>query len=99
MTPEARMHGLDSSLTQTLSVGQVANMELQTNVLAAYVAGSRAGEIPAAMASMRIPPSDSFEVAFNRACGLLQQRDYAAAEEQLLLGQRLGMPSSLQCWR
>ncbi|KAK9863884.1 hypothetical protein WJX84_011397 [Apatococcus fuscideae] len=69
---------------------KVANVELQTNVLAAYVAGSRAGEIPQAMASMRIPPTDSFEIAFNRACGLLQQGDAAAAEEQLLLGQRLG---------
>lgn len=65
-------------------------MELQTNVLAAYVAGSRAAEIPEAMAAMHIPPTDSFEVAFNRACGLLQQGDAAAAEEQLLLGQRLG---------
>ena len=66
-------------------------MELQTNVLAAYVAGNRAGEIPAAMAAMRIPPSDSFEVAFNRACGLVQQGEAEAAEEQLLLGQRLGV--------
>ena len=81
--------GLGSVLLN-VSVAQVANVELQTNVLAAYVAGSRAGEIPQAMASMRIPPTDSFEIAFNRACGLLQQGDAAAAEEQLLLGQRLG---------
>ncbi|KAK9826948.1 hypothetical protein WJX74_001295 [Apatococcus lobatus] len=75
---------------QLYQTDKAANVELQTNVLAAYVAGSRAAEIPQAMAAMRIPPGDSFEVAFNRACGLLQQGDAAAAEEQLLLGQRLG---------
>ncbi|KAL4446353.1 hypothetical protein ABPG77_003160 [Micractinium sp. CCAP 211/92] len=64
--------------------------EVQTNVLAAYVAGGRAGEVPAVMEAMKISPKDSFEVAFNAACGLIEGGKLGEAEEQLQLAVRVG---------
>ena len=71
-------------------VAQLATPELRANVLAAYVAGGRAREVPAVMAAMKFGPRDSFEIAFNAACALLGAGDTPAAEQQLLLAQRLG---------
>ncbi len=69
---------------------QLATLELRANVLAAYVAGGRAREVPAVMAAMKFGAQDSFEIAFNAACALLGAGDAPAAEQQLLLAQRLG---------
>ena len=74
---------------------QLATPELRANVLAAYVAGGRAREVPAVMAAMKFGPRDSFEIAFNAACALLGAGDAPAAEQQLLLAQRLGAQSKL----
>ncbi len=74
---------------------QVATAELRANVLAAYVAGGRAADVPAVMAAMKFGPRDSFEIAFNAACALLGAGDAPAAEQQLLLAQRLGVHSAL----
>lgn len=64
--------------------------EVQTNVVAAYVAGGRAGEVPAVMQAMKISAKDSFEIAFNAACGLVEAGQLRAAEEQLQLAVRVG---------
>ncbi|KAL4423713.1 hypothetical protein ABPG75_001014 [Micractinium tetrahymenae] len=64
--------------------------EVQTNVLAAYVAGGRAGEVPAVMEAMKISSKDSFEVAFNAACGLIETGKLKEAEQQLQLAVRVG---------
>ena len=105
--------------------------EVQTNVLAAYVAGGQAGEVPAVMEAMKvgarlpqfhlcvqwefgawgvwvsclqvaadsgpsaapclqISAKDSFEVAFNAACGLVETGSLQKAEEQLQLAVRVG---------
>ena len=69
---------------------QLATPELRANVLAAYVAGGRSREVPAVMAAMKFGARDGFEVAFNAACALLGAGDAPAAEQQLLLAQRLG---------
>ena len=68
----------------------VESKEVQTNVLAAYVAGGKGGEVPSVMEAMAAAPGDSFEVAFNSACGLVEAGELAAAEERLLLARRLG---------
>ncbi|KAL6770694.1 SRP72 [Auxenochlorella protothecoides x Auxenochlorella symbiontica] len=65
-------------------------MEVQTNVLAAYVAGGQAAEVPAVLEAMKASPKDSFEVAFNSACALLETGELEAAQERLLLAQRVG---------
>ena len=69
---------------------QVTSLDLRTNVLAAYVGGNRAHEVPAVMEAMKISPKDSFEIGFNTACGLLAAGDYAKAHSELELAQRLG---------
>ena len=67
-------------------------MDLRTNVLAAYVSGNRAHEVPAVMEAMKISPKDSFEIGFNTACGLLAAGDCVSAQDKLEHAQRLGDP-------
>lgn len=74
---------------------QVESLELRTNVIAAYVAGGRSWEVGAVMDAMQVSAADSYEVAFNRACALVEQEDYAAAEQQLQLALRSGVWSRL----
>lgn len=40
--------------------------------------------------TLQISPKDSFEIAFNAACGLLEAGDLPAAEQQLQLALRVG---------
>ena len=52
---------------------------------------------------LQISPRDSFEIAFNAACGLLETGDLAGAEQQLQLATRVGerclIPPALdRCW-
>ena len=77
---------------------QVESPELRTNVVAAYVAGGRSWEVGAVLEAMQSPAADSYELAFNRACALVEQRDHAAAERQLQLALRSGaaFPTGLQ---
>ena len=70
---------------------QVESVELRTNVIAAYVAGGRSWEVGAVMDAMQASTADSYELAFNRACALVEQEDYAAAEQQLQLALRSGV--------
>eukprot|EP00884_Botryococcus_braunii_P009741 jgi/Botrbrau1/18769/Bobra.0386s0088.1 len=69
---------------------KVSTAELHTNVLAAYISGSRSSEVPAVMEALRITAKESPDIAFNNACSVLESGDYAAAEKQLLLAMRLG---------
>ena len=69
---------------------QVESLELRTNTVAAYVAGGRSSEAGAVMDAMHSSAADSYELAFNRACALVEQGDYSAAEEQLQLALRTG---------
>ena len=59
-------------------------------MLAAYVSGGRAHEVPAVMEAMKISPKDSFEIGFNTACGLLAAGDCVSAQDKLEHAQRLG---------
>ncbi len=69
---------------------QISSLELRTNVLAAYVSGGRAHEVPAVMEAMKISSKDSFEIAFNTACGLVAAGDFALAQKELEHASRLG---------
>ena len=69
---------------------QVTSLDLRTNVLAAYVSGKRAHEVPAVMEAMKISSKDSFEIGFNTACGLLAAGGYVKAQRELEHAQRLG---------
>lgn len=62
---------------------QVDSLELKTNVLAAYVAGGLTKEMSSLMSSMRITADKSFEIAYNHACALVHEGQWAAAETEL----------------
>ncbi|MEW5303027.1 MAG: hypothetical protein WDW36_005759 [Sanguina aurantia] len=69
---------------------KVDSLELKTNVLAAYVSASLASEIPALMTAMKVNSKQSFELGFNKACGLAEVGELAAAENELRLALKLG---------
>ncbi|KAK3284578.1 Signal recognition particle core component [Cymbomonas tetramitiformis] len=73
---------LQKQKTQSSNVG--------TNIVAAYVEGGRSAEVPALMQELKLRTKDSFELAYNNARALSAVGDFEAAEEQLLLAQRLG---------
>lgn len=62
------------------AAGQVSSLELKTNLLAAYVSAGRSAQLPELMRQLGMKPRDSFEIAFNRACGLAEVGDEEAAE-------------------
>ncbi|CAL8460581.1 g110 [Coccomyxa elongata] len=74
---------------------KVSSLELRTNVLAAYVSGGRAHELPAVMEAMKISSKDSFEIAFNTACGLVAAGDFNDAQRELEHASRLGRETLL----
>ncbi len=89
----SRTSTLNSKTThsdRTSGIPQVESLELRTNVVAAYVAGGRSSEAGAVMEAMHSSVADSYELAFNRACALMEEGDYPAAEEQLQLALRTG---------
>ncbi|GLI69046.1 hypothetical protein VaNZ11_013588 [Volvox africanus] len=66
------------------------SLELKTNVLAAYVAAGLSSELPDLMAALKVRARDSFEVAFNRACGQVAGGQLAAAEGDLRMAIKQG---------
>ena len=65
------------------------SLEVKTNMISAYVMGGRSGEVKALMEQqMRVRPRDAYELAYNAACALIELKDYAGAEEMLLLARR-----------
>ena len=60
------------------------------NLMAAYVAGGRGGEVEGLAGKLQVSPSDVFEVAYNVACGMIEIGRFKEAEEMLLLATRCG---------
>lgn len=85
----ALLHNPPCRTSAALDV-QVKSLEVGTNVVAAYVSGGRAHEVPAVMDALALKASDGFEIAFNQACADVAVGKLDAAEQQLLLAQRLG---------
>lgn len=81
------------SKQEVLLYDQISALELRTNVLAAYVSGGRAHEVPAVMDAMKISSKDSFEIAFNYACSMVAVNDLEQAYKALEHAQRLGKRS------
>lgn len=69
---------------------KIDSTEVHTNILAALAAGGKASEIPATIADLHIAPKDSFEAAFNIACGFIEEEKYPRADEQLQVAYRVG---------
>eukprot|EP00897_Mesotaenium_endlicherianum_P002184 jgi/Mesen1/1994/ME000147S01088 len=52
-----------------------ASTEVKTNQIAAYVSAGRAREVAALLPALRVAPRDSFDVAYNVACALVETRE------------------------
>jgi hypothetical protein len=61
-------------------VFQVSSLEQKTNLLAAYVTAGLSSSLPDIINKLGIKPRDSFEIAYNRACGMADTREFEAAE-------------------
>lgn len=64
------------------------NTSVKANIVAAYVSGGRANEVPKVMELLKVAPKDGFELAHNAACALIERKEYSKAEELLLLARR-----------
>jgi signal recognition particle subunit SRP72 len=67
-----------------------SQQEIATNVAAAYVAANASTELPSVLKIMKFSTKSSYELAFNAACGLVAQGQYAQAEIELLGARRAG---------
>ena len=88
--PKAQRGKAVPSTTCCFCCVQVKNVEVGTNIVAAYVSGGRAHEVLAVMDALALSASDGFEIAFNQACADVATGKLEAAEQQLLLAHRLG---------
>lgn len=68
---------------------------MKMNLMAAYVAGGRGGEVKGLAEKLQVSPFDVFEVAYNVACGMIEIGQFKEAEEMLLLATRCG---NLEFW-
>ena len=66
------------------------SMEAKANLVAAYVASGRGGEISATLADIGSSAHDGLELAFNVACGLISDGSVNEAKEQLIAAHRIG---------
>ncbi|KAJ9504743.1 hypothetical protein QJQ45_024692, partial [Haematococcus lacustris] len=66
------------------------SLELRTNVLAAYVAAGLSQELEELMAAMKVTAKDSFEIGYNKACGLAECGRLSEAETELRRALKLG---------
>ncbi|XP_062207726.1 uncharacterized protein LOC133909349 [Phragmites australis] len=73
------------------------SMDLKINIIAALVAAGRASEVQATMIAQKVDlttralrDARSFELAYNSACSLIENKKYSEAKEQLDLAKRIG---------
>jgi signal recognition particle subunit SRP72 len=74
---------------------KIDSMDLKVNRIAALVAAGRASEVQATMKAQKVDlntralrDTRSFELAYNSACALIENKKYAEAKEQLDLAKR-----------
>ncbi|CAN6349817.1 unnamed protein product [Urochloa humidicola] len=76
---------------------KIDSMDLKINIIAALVAAGRSSEVQAAMKAQKVDlttralrDARSFELAYNSACSLIENKKYSEAKEQLDLSKRIG---------
>ena len=74
---------------------KIDSMDLKINIIAALVAAGRASEVQTAMKAQKVDlttralrDTRSFELAYNSACSLIEDKKYSEAKEQLDLARR-----------
>ncbi|CAD7704944.1 unnamed protein product [Ostreobium quekettii] len=71
---------------------KVESSDIKTNMIAPAVAGNMANELKGNL-SAATPGGEGFELAFNKACGLLHTGDVKGAQQQIELARREGEES------
>lgn len=64
------------------------SLDVKSNIIATLISGGRSNEIQGMMDALKVKPSNSFELAYNTACSLIEKEKYAEAEQQLLSARR-----------
>ena len=89
-----RMNDCMSSY-EKLQKFKIDSMDLKINIIAALVAAGRASEVQAAMKAHKVDlttralrDTRSFELAYNSACSLIENKKYSEAKEQYDLAKR-----------
>ncbi|KAG5380369.1 hypothetical protein IGI04_028211 [Brassica rapa subsp. trilocularis] len=73
---------------KTLKDSEIETVDV--NFVAGLVSAGKASQVKGALESWRIKPTSSFELAFNTACSLIENGNYADAEQLLLTARRIG---------
>ncbi|KAF2608656.1 hypothetical protein F2Q68_00045869 [Brassica cretica] len=71
---------------KTLKDSEIETAEV--NFVAGLVSAGKASQVKGALETWRIKPTSSFELAFNTACSLIENGNYADAEQLLLTARR-----------
>ncbi|CAA0805781.1 SRP72 RNA-binding domain [Striga hermonthica] len=79
---------------QKLQKSKVDSLEI--NYVAALVSAGRATEVQGIMDALRVKPTNSFELAYNVACSLLERNKYKDAEQLLLSARRIGQETLME---
>lgn len=69
---------------------KIDSLDVKSNIIATLVSAGRSNEIQGMMDALKVKPSNSFELAYNTACSLIEKKKYVEAEQQLLSARRIG---------
>jgi signal recognition particle subunit SRP72 len=73
---------------QKLTKSQIETLEV--NLVAGLISAGKASQVQKTLESLKIKPTSSFELAYNTACSLIENNNYADAEQLLLTARRIG---------
>jgi signal recognition particle subunit SRP72 len=71
---------------QKLTKSQIETLEV--NLVAGLISAGKASQVQKTLESLKIKPTSSFELAYNTACSLIENNNYADAEQLLLTARR-----------
>ncbi|CAE5963310.1 unnamed protein product [Arabidopsis arenosa] len=73
---------------QKLSKSEIESLEI--NLVAALITAGKASQVPKALEGLKIKPTSTYDLAYNTACSLIENNNYADAEQLLLTAKRIG---------
>ncbi|EOA33733.1 hypothetical protein CARUB_v10019924mg [Capsella rubella] len=79
-------------LYQQLTMAEIKKLKvsLEVNTVAGLISAGKASQVQKALEGLKIKPTSSFELAYNTACSLIENNNYADAEQLLLTARRIG---------
>ncbi|KAF6156889.1 hypothetical protein GIB67_000429 [Kingdonia uniflora] len=69
---------------------------LEINVVAGLISAGRALEVQSTIDALKVKANSSFELAYNTACSLIEQKKFADAEQHLLSARRIGQETLME---